>query len=241
MTEIEQQLLRVYDADYARSYDERFIANAHYRVKTEFEAETLRRLLATYRAWLDVACGTGWFLSRFPDVPRAGLDLSPAMLEVARRANPHDAELRQGSFLDEIPEWSGRYGLVSCMWYSYGYASSIGALRTLVANLARWTAGDGACFVPICDPENLGRGIRVPFRHRMSGYPPAPLFITSVTWTWDEGDGRLHPDMVAPPVEAMVALFAEHFREVEVVRYPAFHWWTRRCRKALIARGKRRA
>ncbi|MBY0277396.1 class I SAM-dependent methyltransferase [Candidatus Binatia bacterium] len=238
---MEQQLLRVYDADYARSYDERFIANAHYRVKTEFETETLRRLLATCRPWLDVACGTGWFLSRFPDVPRTGLDLSPAMLEIARRANPHDAELRQGSFLDPIPEWSGRYGLVSCMWYSYGYASSIGALRSLVANLACWTADDGACFVPICDPENLGRGIRVPFRRRMSGYPPAPLFITSVTWTWDEGDGRLHPDMVAPPVEAMVALFDEHFREVEVVRYPAFHWWTRRCRKALIARGKRRA
>jgi len=236
-----EQLLRVYDEPYARSYDARFIDNAHYRAKTQFEIETLRSLLATHQPWLDVACGTGYFLSRFPDVARAGLDLSPAMIEVARGANPERATFRQGSFCEAIPEWEGRYGLVSCMWYSYGYASSPSALRTVVRNLACWTSDGGACFVPICDPENLGRGIRVPYRHRMSGYPPAPLYLTSVTWTWAEPDGRLHPDMVAPPVDAMVDLFGEHFGSVEVVRYPAFHWWTRRCRKALVARVKKRS
>jgi SAM-dependent methyltransferase len=229
------RVLATYDAEYARAYDARFILDRHYERKTRFELETLERLLAGRRPWLDVACGTGYFLGRFPGVARAGLDLSPAMLEVARRANPDATFLRQGSFCDDFPEWDGQWGLVSCMWYSYGYASTLPALRTLVRNLARWTSRDGACFVPICDPENLGRGIRVPYRHGASGFPPAPLLVTSVTWTWSEAAGRLHPDMIAPPVEAMVALFAERFERVEIVPYPRFHWWTRRRRKALVA------
>ncbi|MHC5820258.1 MAG: methyltransferase domain-containing protein [Nostoc sp.] len=38
--------------------------------------------------WLEVACGTGYFLSCFPEIERAGLDISPAMLKVAKQANP---------------------------------------------------------------------------------------------------------------------------------------------------------
>ena len=233
------RVLATYDEEYARAYDARFILDDHYRGKTRFEVETLRALLATHQPWLDVACGTGYFLGRFPEARRAGLDLSPAMLEIARQANPDAMFLRRGSFCDSVPEWDGVWGLVSCMWYSYGYASSMDALRTLVRNLANWTSSDGVCFVPICDPENLGRGIRVPYRHRNSGFPPASLLITGLTWTWSEPSGQVHPDMVAPPVDSMVALFAERFAVVDVVRYPSFHWWTRRCRKAIVARAKR--
>ena len=222
-------VLATYDEEYARRYDATFILDPHYRAKTRFELDTLARLLDGREPWLDVACGTGYFLSRFPGTRRAGLDLSPAMLDVARRANPSALLFRQASFCDEIPEWVGKWGLVSCMWYSYGYASSIAALRALVRNLARWTSDSGACFVPVCDPENLGRGIRVPYRHAGSGFPPAPLRITGVTWTWNEPSGKHHPDMVAPPVDAMV----------DVVPYPRFHWWTRRRRKAIVARERR--
>jgi SAM-dependent methyltransferase len=236
----EAQVLAVYDAEYARTYDAHFILDDHYRQKTRFELETLRRLLANSGPWLDVACGTGYFLGQFPGLARAGLDLSPAMLEVARRANPDALFLREGTFGGEFPEWDGRWELVTCMWYSYGYAGSMSALRALIRNLARWTSDTGACFVPICDPENLGQGIRVPYLHRNAGFPPQTLRITGVTWTWGEGSAKRHPDMVAPPVDAMVALFAEHFDVVELVPYPRFHWWSRGRRKALLARGRRR-
>jgi SAM-dependent methyltransferase len=229
----------IYDAEYARTYDENFVLHPYYRQKTRFEIETLRRLLATSSGWLDVACGTGYFLSRFPGVRRAGLDLSPAMLAIARQANP-DALLREGDFGDDIPEWGGQWGLVTCMWYSYGYASSMPALRQLIHNLARWTSEEGACFVPICDPENLGRGVRVPYLHRDAGFPPATLLITGVTWTWKEGSGKHHVDMVAPPVDSLVAMFAEHFDVVELIQYPRFKWWSTRRRKALLARAKKR-
>jgi len=234
------QVLATYDEEYARTYDAKFILHPHYKQKTDFEIETLRRLLAKRGCWLDVACGTGYFLSQFPGVPRAGLDLSPAMLAIARQANPDALFLREGNFGDDVAEWEGRWALVTCMWYSYGYASSMTALRGLIRNLARWTSDDGACFVPICDPENLGRRIRLPYRHPNTGFPPETLLITGVTWTWSESSGKHHPDMVAPQVDAMVAMFAEHFDVVELVPYPRFKWWSPRRRKALLARAKKR-
>lgn len=234
------QVLATYDEEYARAYDATFILHPHYRQKTEFELATLRRLLGQGRRWLDVACGTGYFLSKFPGVPRAGLDLSPAMLAVARQANRDALVLREGDFAGDVAEWAGQWDLVTCMWYSYGYASSMAALRAVIRNLARWTSDDGVCFVPICDPENLGRGIRLPYLHRNAGFPPETLLITGVTWTWSESSGKQHPDMVAPPVDSMVAMFAEHFDVVEVIPYPRFKWWSRGRRRAVLARAKKR-
>src|SRR5204862_5470678 len=114
-----RQALATYDEEYARTYDARFVLPGHYRLKTEFEVGWLRRLLHEGWRWLDVACGTGYFLSRFPEVPRAGLDLSPAMLERARAANPDAIELRQGDFTDDFPDWAGAgaWDLVTCIWY----------------------------------------------------------------------------------------------------------------------------
>ena len=53
---------------------------------SDHELALLRGLLTPGVTWLDVACGTGYFLRHFPEVERAGVDLSPAMLRLAREA-----------------------------------------------------------------------------------------------------------------------------------------------------------
>jgi ubiquinone/menaquinone biosynthesis C-methylase UbiE len=120
-----RQVLTTYDEQYARTYDERFILSEHYRSKNEFEVEVLTELLQDGGHWLDVACGTGYFLSRFPGVPRAGLDISPAMLARAREANPDALFFREGDFTEDVPEWHGQWDLVTCMWYAYGMVESL--------------------------------------------------------------------------------------------------------------------
>lgn len=234
-----RQVLATYDEAYARSYEEKFILNKHYRSKSEFEITVLKRLLGDGGPWLDVACGTGYFLSRFPGVPRAGLDISPAMLAIARKSNPDALLFREGDFTDEFPEWDGAWSVVTCLWYSYGLVESIAAVRAVVSNLARWTADEGVCFVPVFEPANLGRGVKVPYLLRQAGFPPETLVITGVTWSWIEASGKRHDDMVAPQMDYMVGFFSEYFDTVEVVTYPPFKPWRRRRRRAIIARAKK--
>jgi SAM-dependent methyltransferase len=230
-----RQILAIYDEEYARTYDERYILNEHYRKKSEFETQVLAGLLQDGGEWLDVACGTGYFLSRFPGVRRAGFDISHAMLAVARQANPDALFLEERDFTDDVPEWHGRWDLVSCMWYSYGLVESVSDVERLIRKFASWLSPRGACFVPLCDPEYLGR-VKVPYVTPNAGFPPGRLLITGVTWTWEEDSGKAHVNMVAPPVEHMITIFERYFRDVEVVDYPRFRWLGRHRRKGLIGR-----
>jgi SAM-dependent methyltransferase len=233
------QVLKTYDGEYARAYESRYVLSDHYRKKAGFEAGVLADLIPDGGQWLDVACGTGYLLSRFPGVRRAGIDISPDMLALARQANPDVLFLEERDFTDEVPEWTGRWDVVSCTWYSYGLVESLRAVERLIANLAAWTSERGSCFVPVFDPANLGRGIRVPYLHRNAGFPPGTILITSVTWTWIENSGQRHDDMVAPTVEHMTAILERYFESVQLVPYPKLKRWGRRRMKALIASSKR--
>jgi len=186
--------------------------------------------------WLDVACPTGYYLSRFPGVPRAGLALSPAVTKSAQCANPDALFVRDGDFTMAFPEWRGQWDVVTCMWFSYGLVESVADVERLIGNFASWLSVRGACFVPVCDPEYFGRRVRVPYTDPGAGFPPGKLMITGVTWTWEEDSGKAHHNMVAPPVEHMIALFERHFRNVELVKYPPFKWWSRWRKMGLTGR-----
>src|SRR5262249_25451009 len=153
-------------------YDASFLLGPNFLECTEYEASLIAGFLCSASSWLDVACGTGYFLSRFPEVHRCGLDLSPAMLEKARLAN-RDVLFVEGDYRVNRPEWENQWDVVSCMWYAYCYAGSMSGVETLVRNLAAWTSPDGVCFLPVCDPDVL---CKTSIPHR----PPA-----------DSSDGRL--------------------------------------------------
>lgn len=224
-----EEVRRLYGAQYAATYNERFLHAPLAKDDTAFEVVLLERLLAGGGPWLDVACGTGYFLGRFPAIDRAGLDVSPAMLALARQENP-GVPFHCRSFLDEIPEWEHQWKLVSCMWYAYGLVSSVAEVGRVVANLARWTAPGGVCFLPLADPELVAQ-TKLPYHVAESPWN-GRVMVTGITWSYEEGPGELHAHMVAPQVPYMVELFEQYFASIEMPVYPLG-------RRAIVARGKR--
>jgi SAM-dependent methyltransferase len=231
-----EYLRRLYDQQYAESYEEKFLISELGRADAQYELNLLSRWLKPGVKWLDVACGTGFFLSRFPDTERTGIDISPAMLEIARKANP-GIRFYEGSYLDDQPQWKNRWDLVSCMWYAYGLVSSMEDLQKLIQNLAYWTSPSGRCFVPLADPR-LITGVHLP--HEVDSPWPGKVFVTGILWSYVEGDGaKVHAHQIAPHVDYMVELFGHYFATVEIETYPPAMpgWEGRRC--ALVATEKK--
>ena len=119
-----EDITRLYDDAYAAAYDEKFLLSPPAKPDSDHELALLRGFLTPGVSWLDVACGTGYFLRHFPEIERAGIDLSPAMLRLAREANP-EIPLIQCDFRDRNASAPGRWGLVSCMWYAYGLVDTV--------------------------------------------------------------------------------------------------------------------
>ncbi len=234
-----RQVLETYDDAYARTYDQRFIVNERAKIAFDRETEIVRQLLQKDGKWLDVACGTGHLLSRFPGVPRAGVDISPAMLELARQANQDALFLKEGDFRDGVPEWEGQWALVTCMWYSYCLVESMAEVQNVVKNLASWTSDRGICFVPVWNPQNLSKSIKISYLNP-DKYYGGNVLITGVIWTWIPESGKWHENLVAPQIEHMVAMFKEYFNVVDVIAYPLSRRWWGPKRKGIIARAKKR-
>jgi len=228
-------IVHLYSDAYAAKYEEEFLEAPSVRSGTEAELQLLEKFLAAGVNWLDVACGTGFFLRHFPNVDRAGIDLSPAMLRLARRGNP-TIPLLEHDFRDPIPEWENRWGLVSCMWYAYGFADTIDDLGKLIVNLWSWTSITGTCFVPLADPK-LITGVDLPYQAPTLN--AGRVMITGIIWSYIEDSiGAVHAHLLAPNIEFMVELFGQYFEHVEIVRYPpAFAGW--QGRPALVASGKK--
>lgn len=232
-------VLEIYDENYAQEYNQRFLLNEASKKNADFEEETISKLLdeiGERATWLDVACGTGYFLSRFSRVKRAGLDISPAMLEVAQQANPN-ALLVQGDYRDKRPQWENKWDLVSCMWWAYCYVESISELETVIANFADWASNQGICFFPVCDPEEMvtGGSKLSPIRN-VPGYG-GEIQVSGIFWNWiDEESDKQHKHLLAPQVEAVVEIFKRHFDQVEIIEYSVSEGWIR---KAIVARSKK--
>lgn len=210
-----EEVLALYDERYASTYDEAFLHREHYREATEFELAWLQERIDFGTRWLDVACGTGWFLSRFPHIERCGLDLSPAMLARARACNP-GVPFIEGDFRDPDAALDGQWDLVTSMWWAYVYAGTVAGVDALIRNLASWTADGGSCFFPLCDPEEL-LGTSLPTA--LGGSE-----LTAIVWNWtDERCGTRHVGLVAPHLQYLVRSFSRWFEIVEVLDYPRFH------------------
>jgi len=229
-------VLQIYDDQYAAVYNECFLLGDDFRECTSYESSLLRSQIDESTSWLDVACGTGYFLSLFPRIVRCGLDIAPAMLKLARTANP-GAHFVEGDYRSDFPEWRDQWSLVSCMWYAYSYAGSIWDVERVFGNLAAWTAPGGSCFVPLCDPDVLAK-TQIPHR------PPADstdgeLEVTAIIWNWtDLPFGKQHKGLIAPHTEHILGIFRPLFSDVSVHVYPAFERDCLTSRKAILAKGK---
>lgn len=232
-----RQVLKIYDEEYAGKYDDRFILSEPSKIGFKNEVKIVAEFLRDGGKWLDVACGTGSLLSCFPGVPRAGVDISPAMLERARRANPDALFFKEGNFKNPAPEWQGQWDLVTCMWYAYCLVESMAEVHQLIENLSSWTSAQGTCFMPVWDPHILSKDVSIPYRIPDKQYG-GDVLLVGVNWSWIEDSGKRHENMVAPNPDYMKAAFQEYFRDVNLISYPLSRFG-RAGRKAIVARAKK--
>jgi SAM-dependent methyltransferase len=225
-----EQVLETYDEAYAEAYNQAFITDIHSQTKTQHELKILTQLLSekgTEARWLDVACGTGYYLSCFPEIQRSGLDISPAMLNITRRKNPN-IPLIPGNFRDKSLVEKGEWDVISSMWWAYSFAESISEIETLIENIFDWLTDDGVCFMPICNPaKNLYSG-QTTIPYVATEDAPAyggKILVTGVIWSWIEASGKRHDNMLVPQMEYMVELFKKHFQSVEIVEYANGYYW----------------
>ncbi len=232
-----EQVLETYDARYAAEYDDTFLHDGWTKASVAFQLELIGRLLERATSWLDVACGTGYVLSQFPQVDRAGLDISPDMLAKARQRNP-GVPFVQRSYLEPSTAWNDRWDLVTCMWWAYCFCETAAQLDTLIGRLADWTSPGGTCMLPLCNPQKFDRhNTRIPY---IDPKVPGRCMITGITWAWIQENGKRHDNMLAPQVDHLIAMFRRRFHEVEIVEGPLEligEGW--RVQDVLVARRKR--
>lgn len=234
-----EDLWKIYDTHYAEDYNDRFLLNPFSEVASATELHVLREVIDSSTKWLDLGCGTGYFLSLFPGIERAGLDMSPEMLARAVQANPDALFFKEGDFREETKEWDDSWSLITCMWGAYCYVDSIQEVERVIHNIIRWTKSDGTIFFPIVDLEDVRPNMKVPYDEFTDVFG-GNIALTSVTWSWNEQkSGKLHEHLVSPHIEHFIKLLSGHFETVEVLRYPPYQTgWV--SRKAILAKGKRK-
>lgn len=205
------EIRSLYDEQYADSYNRTFRDGPIAAPMTKNEKKILKLLLGKGGPWLDVGCGTGYFLAQFPHIERTGLDLSPAMLTQARAAN-RTANFIEGNFLDPRPDLNGRFRLVTCMWYAYALVDSIREIERAIDNMADWTSNTGYLFVPVCDPRAFGS-----FPERQPWWDSAEVQVTAVVWNYT--DTHQHRHLVSPTLETMREMLRKRFHTVTDIPY----------------------
>lgn len=120
------------------------------------EAARLRGILARFNAMggrlLDVACGTGLHLEQLRhDFEVSGLDISPSMLDVARKRLP-GVELIEGSMADF--NLGIRFDVVTCLFSAIGHMPNVAALNAAITCMAIHVEPGGTLIVePWITPE----------------------------------------------------------------------------------------
>lgn len=225
----------VYDDEYAAAYDGRFLLPSYTRASTEFELQLLGQELTGDGAWLDLGCGTGYFLSRFPDVRRAGVDISPAMLRVARERNP-GVDFYERDFRDAAPDWNRAWTVVSCMWSAHAYVDTIDDVGAVVSNMIEWTAEGGSLFIPLIDLTAMGRPSHS-YREATRNFS-GETRVHGVIWSWIDGDaGKLHSKLISAHVDQFIEWLEPHFDHIRVAQYPPIENMDPRI--AVLATGRR--
>ncbi len=144
-------------ADLAEYYDVMY-SFKNYRKETARVVELARRYgRSAGRDWLDVACGTAQHLQYLPRrYRRIGVDLSAAMLRVARRRLPGVRFVRGDLRRFHLGR---RYDVVTCLFSSIGYVRTVDGLRQAITHLARHLKPGGVLVIePWLTPQGFRPG-----------------------------------------------------------------------------------
>lgn len=214
--------LEVYDRNYAKSYNHRFLSEER---KTLDELSIIKYMLdrKSMGSWLDIACGTGFYLSQFSNHEnRMGLDLSPDMLMIAKELNPQ-VEFVNTDFKNAEVFEENRFDIITSLWWAYSFAESLNDIAKFIDNIKKWLKQDGICFVPI---GNVSRNLLLSEHEIFPFYTThdAPIYggtmrMDAAIWTYIEPNGKEHKEMIIPHPEKMKEMFLERFKHVNILTY----------------------
>jgi len=128
--------------------------------QTELEVDFCASQIRPSGRVLDLPCGTGRIavpLSQ-PGFDVAGLDISEAVLAVARRAAP-ELDLRQGD-MRELPWPDGSFDAVLNLWTAFGYFETQEDDERVLAEVARVLRPGGVFVLDTVNQAALLRGFR---------------------------------------------------------------------------------
>ncbi len=108
---------------------------------------------------LDVACGTGQHLARLSDFESVGVDVDPAMLDIAADRCPGTV-LVEGDMRTLDPGGLGApFDVVTCLFSAIAYMVDLDSLAEAIASMARCLSRDGVLVVePFITPEMVSDG-----------------------------------------------------------------------------------
>lgn len=234
------QVIEIYDDEYANSYDERFLVSEYSKLSSDFELSILKDVLNKSDSWLDIGCGTGYYLSQFQHNQRCGIDISAAMLKIAISRNPTASFVEQ-DFRDFLSQTEEKWDFLSCMWTPYNYLHSMHEFDSFIQNMIQAVKEGGSIFLPVFDLEDLRPHTELEYRwdSDMPGYEGS-IILTSSTWTWKEKvSKKTHTHLIAPQVDYFLEKLSGSFEDIRVLRYPVYQsdWVSR---KAILCTNKRK-
>lgn len=127
-------------------------AGKNYDAEAELVTGLLRERLPEAETLLDVACGTGQHLARFPrHLECTGLDLNAGLLAAALERCP-GATLVQGDMLNF--DLGRQFDVVTCLFSSIGYMRTLKNLNRAVARMADHVRPGGLLVIELAlEPE----------------------------------------------------------------------------------------
>lgn len=219
-----EEIINLYDKSYAETYNYRFLTEEPTVTKTVDELKVIQTLLKLFDSsnWLDIACGTGFYLSQFPDHKRVGLDLSPDMLEVAKSRNKevlfYNNDYKNGHTFE-----ADQFDVITSLWWAYTFVDKIDEIDVLISNIRKWLKPDGICFLPVCD---ISRNLLLSTNNIFPYYPSptTPVYggmhrMEAVIWSYFEENGKIHRNLLVPHIDKMKEMFNKHFNFVEIITY----------------------
>ncbi|MCX7744772.1 MAG: class I SAM-dependent methyltransferase [Flavobacteriales bacterium] len=207
--------MRLYGKEYALMYDKMWIDNPKWLPEMKYIQSIISENLKPGIKWLDVGCGTGFFLKKFKGIQRAGFDISEEMLEVAKLGNEDCLFLIKHNVSEESQEWNNQWDFISCTGQPWSYLNSINDIEKFVLNLYNWCSLSGKILL-IPDDVQIAFNINYKYNFDVMILESKSQVLNAVIWTFKD-ELSTHKYMIYPMLDQWVRWFSIYFKRVDIL------------------------
>lgn len=144
--------------NWARYYDEIYSWKDYASEAVRIDEIVQQRIRSGGHELLEVACGTGKYIEHLKDKYHiTGVDINPAMLEVARAKFP-EMEFHEADMLDM--DLGKQFDVVACLFSSIAYVKSYENLEKSIKNFYNHLKPGGVVIIePFLEPDKYVEGV----------------------------------------------------------------------------------